>query len=80
MWDDEHLISTIIHLHVVSVHVQLHVLVTEHSGRSGVPVVTGHVVGEHQYDVTGEGKKGEINKSIQSSHISQISDQQMFLL
>lgn len=40
-----HLVSTVIHLDVVSVHIQLHVLVAEHGGRFGVPVAAGHVVG-----------------------------------
>lgn len=47
-----HLVSTVIHLHVVPVHVQLHVLVAEHRGWLGVSMVAGHVISQHQNDVT----------------------------
>lgn len=53
-----HLIAAVIHLHVVPVNVQLHVLVAEHCGRLGVSVVAGHVISQHQHDVTG-GDRGE---------------------
>ena len=48
------LISSVVHLHVVPVHVQLHVLVAEHGGRLGVSVVTSHVISQHENYVAGE--------------------------
>lgn len=48
-----HLISSIVHFHIVTVNIQLHVLVAKHCGRFGVPVVTGHVISQHENYVAG---------------------------
>ena len=47
------LVSSVIHLHIVTIHIQLHVLVAKDCGRLGVSVVTGHVISQHQNYVAG---------------------------
>lgn len=54
------LISSVVHLHIITIHIQLHVLMAEHCGRFGVPVVTSHVISQHQNYVAGKKReKGE---------------------
>lgn len=48
------LISSVVHFHIVTVHIQLHVLVAKHCGRFGVSVVTSHVISQHENYVAGE--------------------------
>lgn len=52
MWTD--LISPVVYLHIITVHIQLHVLVAKHCGRFGVSVVTSHVVSQHENYVAGK--------------------------
>ncbi|TRY55819.1 hypothetical protein DNTS_022300, partial [Danionella cerebrum] len=46
-----YLISTIINLYIVSIDVELHVLVTEHSRWFGVSIVTSHIISQHQNNI-----------------------------
>lgn len=61
MWTD--LISSVVHLHVVAVHIQLHVLVAEHCGRFGVSMVTSHVISQHENYVA---EKKKMTETIQN--------------
>ena len=51
------LISSVIHFHIITVHIQLHVLVAKHCGRFGGPVVTSHVISQHEDYMAGRRKK-----------------------
>lgn len=42
------LISSVVHFHIVTVHIQLHVLVAKHCGRFRISVITSHVIGQHE--------------------------------
>lgn len=45
--NSRYLVSSVVHFHIITVHIQLHVLVAEHCGRFRISVVTCHVVGQH---------------------------------
>lgn len=47
-----HLIASVVHFHVISIHIELHVFVAEHCGRLGVAGIARHVIGKHQDNVT----------------------------
>lgn len=60
------LIASVVHFHIVTIHIQFHVLVAKHCGRLGVSVVTSHVISQHENYVAG---KEKITEATQNGYI-----------
>ena len=54
---EAYLVAPVVHLNIVTIDVELHVLVAEHRGWLWVSMVTSHIICQHQYYAAGDQKK-----------------------
>ena len=61
MTQESHLIASVVHLHILSIDVDVLVSIVENCGRARVSRVASHVISHHQDDLTAGATKTNIN-------------------